>query len=132
MLGIALPGIPAAYIFKQTSVTRLYTVPRGFSPVALRDASLLVAAYIAYVVCLSLWAVLFKWLVIGRYKPGRYSLWGWYHIRWWCVYTTFEMVKVFTRTMPQWQQFLVFLGGGRLGRGVSGVTLTAAPEVREF
>jgi non-ribosomal peptide synthetase-like protein len=24
-----------------------------------------------------------KWLVIGRYKPGRYPLWGFYYFRWW-------------------------------------------------
>jgi non-ribosomal peptide synthetase-like protein len=24
-----------------------------------------------------------KWLVIGRYKPGRYPVWGFYYFRWW-------------------------------------------------
>lgn len=26
-----------------------------------------------------------KWIVIGRYKPGRYPLWGSYYLRWWFV-----------------------------------------------
>ena len=26
-----------------------------------------------------------KWLVIGRVRPGRYPLWGAYHMRWWFV-----------------------------------------------
>jgi non-ribosomal peptide synthetase-like protein len=26
-----------------------------------------------------------KWLVIGRYKPGRYRVWGLYYLRWWIV-----------------------------------------------
>lgn len=26
-----------------------------------------------------------KWLVIGRYKPGRYRVWGFYYFRWWLV-----------------------------------------------
>lgn len=26
-----------------------------------------------------------KWLIIGRYKPGRYPLWGSYYFRWWLV-----------------------------------------------
>lgn len=26
-----------------------------------------------------------KWLVIGRYKSGRYPLWGFYYFRWWFV-----------------------------------------------
>jgi len=24
-----------------------------------------------------------KWLIIGRYRPGAYPLWGSYYIRWW-------------------------------------------------
>ncbi|MGD6980003.1 MULTISPECIES: Pls/PosA family non-ribosomal peptide synthetase [Citricoccus] len=40
---------------------------------------------------LILWPVLLlvgvgsKWVVIGRYKPGAYPLWGSYYIRWWIV-----------------------------------------------
>jgi non-ribosomal peptide synthetase-like protein len=26
-----------------------------------------------------------KWLIIGRYKPGRHPLWGSYYFRWWLV-----------------------------------------------
>ena len=29
--------------------------------------------------------VLIKWVVIGRYKAGRYSIWGSYYLRWWFV-----------------------------------------------
>ncbi len=28
-------------------------------------------------------AIAAKWLLIGRYKPGRYPLWGSFYIRWW-------------------------------------------------
>ncbi|MEX0643144.1 MAG: amino acid adenylation domain-containing protein, partial [Pirellulales bacterium] len=28
-------------------------------------------------------AISMKWLVIRRYKPGRYPLWGFYYFRWW-------------------------------------------------
>ncbi|HWR24956.1 MAG TPA: amino acid adenylation domain-containing protein, partial [Methanosarcina sp.] len=27
--------------------------------------------------------VIIKWVVIGRYKPGKYPLWGSYYFRWW-------------------------------------------------
>ncbi|WKW49563.1 Pls/PosA family non-ribosomal peptide synthetase [Rhodomicrobium lacus] len=30
-------------------------------------------------------SILSKWLVIGRYKPGRYPLWSLYYFRWWFV-----------------------------------------------
>jgi non-ribosomal peptide synthetase-like protein len=29
--------------------------------------------------------VLIKWIVIGRYKVGRYPIWGQYYLRWWFV-----------------------------------------------
>jgi acyl carrier protein/acetyltransferase-like isoleucine patch superfamily enzyme len=32
-----------------------------------------------------LFAVAFKWIVIGRYKAGRYPLWGSMYLRWWIV-----------------------------------------------
>ncbi len=28
-------------------------------------------------------SIAIKWLVIGRYKPGRYPVWGFYYFRWW-------------------------------------------------
>ncbi len=43
------------------------------------------------VILFALWPVLLltavgsKWLIIGRYKPGRYPLWGSYYFRWWLV-----------------------------------------------
>jgi non-ribosomal peptide synthetase-like protein len=30
-------------------------------------------------------SIVVKWLVIGRYKPGRYRVWGLYYLRWWIV-----------------------------------------------
>ncbi len=30
-------------------------------------------------------AILAKWLIIGKYRSGRYPLWGGYYIRWWIV-----------------------------------------------
>jgi non-ribosomal peptide synthetase-like protein len=34
---------------------------------------------------LSLLAVIFKWLIIGQIKPGKYKLWGLYYFRFWVV-----------------------------------------------
>ncbi len=30
-------------------------------------------------------SIVVKWTVIGRFKPGRYPLWGMYYYRWWLV-----------------------------------------------
>ncbi|KAI9207543.1 uncharacterized protein BJ171DRAFT_596561 [Polychytrium aggregatum] len=53
-----------------------------------RVIQLLIAITISHTV---LWIVmptlgiLFKWIVIGRYKAGSYPLWGSYYLRWWIV-----------------------------------------------
>ena len=30
-----------------------------------------------------LFSIAVKWLVVGRYKPGRYPVWSFYYLRWW-------------------------------------------------
>ena len=30
-------------------------------------------------------SIALKWIIIGRYKPGRYPVWGFYYFRWWLV-----------------------------------------------
>jgi non-ribosomal peptide synthetase-like protein len=35
--------------------------------------------------CWLLTSVAVKWIVIGRFRPGRYPLWGSYYLRWWIV-----------------------------------------------
>jgi amino acid adenylation domain-containing protein len=39
----------------------------------------------AYWPTLLLLSIAMKWLVIGRYRPGRYPVWGLYYFRWWLV-----------------------------------------------
>ena len=37
------------------------------------------------IVLLPLIGIAGKWLIIGRYREGRYPLWGHYYLRWWLV-----------------------------------------------
>ena len=54
-------------------------------------SSVVAAAFIAVSLLLCLWPAMLalsiaaKWLVIGRYRPGAYPLWGGYYLRWWLV-----------------------------------------------
>jgi acyl-CoA synthetase (AMP-forming)/AMP-acid ligase II/acetyltransferase-like isoleucine patch superfamily enzyme/acyl carrier protein len=53
-----------------------------------RFSSLLFAMFFARF-CLGLFAPLFgilcKWIIIGRYQPGKYPLWGSMYLKWWIV-----------------------------------------------
>ena len=49
------------------------------------------AAWISTVIGFAVWpatlafTIALKWLVIGRYRPGKYPVWGFYYFRWWLV-----------------------------------------------
>jgi non-ribosomal peptide synthetase-like protein len=56
------------------------------------------AAQIATIGGFALWpswlllSIALKWLVIGRFKAGRYPVWGFYYFRWWLV-TRFQALS---------------------------------------
>jgi non-ribosomal peptide synthetase-like protein len=43
-----------------------------------------IATLLVWPSCVAL-SIGLKWAVIGRYKPGRYPVWGGYYFRWWLV-----------------------------------------------
>ncbi|KAN0060303.1 hypothetical protein ACQY0O_007632 [Thecaphora frezii] len=47
-------------------------------------ASIVVARFTSRIIC-PVTAIAFKWIVIGRYRPGKYPMWCNYHLRWWIV-----------------------------------------------
>jgi non-ribosomal peptide synthetase-like protein len=57
-----------------------------------------------------------KWILIGRYRPGRYPLWGWYYFRWWLV-RRFQMItgSAFLTGTPLMPLYLRAMGA-RVGR----------------
>jgi non-ribosomal peptide synthetase-like protein len=56
------------------------------------------AAYMMTILGFLIWpswlllSIALKWIVIGRYRPGRYPVWGFYYFRWWLV-TRFQMLS---------------------------------------
>jgi hypothetical protein len=61
---------------------------RSSPHVAARYACLMAALAISRLsveIASSIFGILFKWIVIGRYKEGLYPMWGPYHMRWWLV-----------------------------------------------
>jgi len=59
-----------------------------------------------------------KWLIIGRYKPGRYPLWGWYYFRFWLVTSIEAAVPVsYLSGTPLLSLYLRWMGA-KIGRNV--------------
>jgi non-ribosomal peptide synthetase-like protein len=62
--------------------------------------------------------VLVKWLVIGRYQPGEYPLWGQYYFRWWLVTTVEAAVPIaYLAGTPLLNLYLRVMGA-RIGTNV--------------
>jgi acetyltransferase-like isoleucine patch superfamily enzyme len=69
-------------------------------------------------------AITCKWLIIGRYKPGRYPLWGSMYLRWWIVE---QIIRIMGKGYlsgdipiigPHGQRLYLRLMGIKLGRNV--------------
>ena len=69
---------------------------------------------------LPFFAILTKWTLIGRYKPGMYPLWGHYYLRWWFVTRVVDacgMGPLF-RYNNWWRCWYFRLLGAKVGQNV--------------
>ena len=61
--------------------------------------------------------VALKWTLIGRFRPGRYPLWGWYYCRWWLVRKALDFSPVHLLAGSPLMRFYARLLGARVGAG---------------
>lgn len=84
-----------------------------------------VAAALSTVVGFLIWPLMFltsvavKWIVVGRYRPGRYPVWSFYYLRWWVanrfqLLAWAEMFKGTPLMTLYWR-----LMGAKVGRNVT-------------
>jgi non-ribosomal peptide synthetase-like protein len=66
--------------------------------------------------------IVVKWLLIGRYRPGAYPLWGAFYFRWWFATTIEAAVPVAYLTGTPLFNIYLRLMGARIGRNVHLVT----------
>jgi len=87
------PAIQFIYLLSVVPILALpaaYVLPLAIDALQ-RRASVIELAVVGLGVVAATWAALIlfaiaaKWLIIGRYRPGRYPMWGSYYIRWWIV-----------------------------------------------
>ncbi|MFA5901093.1 MAG: Pls/PosA family non-ribosomal peptide synthetase, partial [Hyphomicrobium sp.] len=63
--------------------------------------------------------IVLKWTVIGRYKPGKYPVWGFYYFRWWLV-TRFQALSWSEMLSGTPLMSLYYRAmGAKVGRGVT-------------
>ncbi|HEY1857417.1 Pls/PosA family non-ribosomal peptide synthetase [Acidocella sp.] len=83
----------------------------------LQTVEILLPFYIALTPVLMAVGICSKWLIIGRYRPGAYPLWGSYYIRWWLA-SRLQVLSgaglfLGTPLMPVYYRLM----GAKVGRG---------------
>lgn len=61
-------------------------------------------------------AIVTKWIIIGRFRPGRYPLWGSYYVRWWIVSRLQHLSGISALNGTPLAPVLWRLMGARVGR----------------
>ena len=83
--GISLYGLYVLGTIPFIALFMLYIAfTKGTFPLHTMVAAIFAIGILGYPTMLSI-SIITKWLVIGRYKPGAYKVWGWYYFRWWLV-----------------------------------------------
>ncbi len=103
----ALLGTPSVLVISQPQIWSSLTV-------AIDSAILLSSIWILTILVLPIAA---KWLLIGRFRPGRYPLWGWYYCRWWLVGKIMSLAPLDYLAGSPLMPFYIRLLGGRIGQG---------------
>ncbi|KAI0360304.1 acetyl-CoA synthetase-like protein [Trametes cingulata] len=80
--------------------------------------AIVAARLLARIVC-PITAIIFKWVVIGRYRPGTYRFWSNYHLRWWI---TNQFIRIAGRGIfaihPKLEFLYYRLMGAHIGKNV--------------
>jgi non-ribosomal peptide synthetase-like protein len=61
--------------------------------------------------------VVAKWMLIGRFRPGTYPLWGWYYLRFWLVRRLLGLSPLDTLAGSPMFPLYARLLGARVGKG---------------
>ncbi|KAJ3225205.1 hypothetical protein HDU78_010737 [Chytriomyces hyalinus] len=86
-------------------------------------------AYCTMQIILPLFTIACKWIIIGRYKRGKFPLWGSYYLRWWLVDQVIHEYGMGVFGISEWMKTLYFrLMGAKIGRNV----VLRATALREF
>jgi len=78
--------------------------------------SMMLLMYFALLPALSVFAIVFKWLVMGKVKPGKYKLWGIYYFRFWLTDQIVHICPVTYFTGTPLMNFFLRMLGAKIGK----------------
>ncbi|KAJ7153111.1 acetyl-CoA synthetase-like protein [Mycena crocata] len=123
----------AAFTWTILLLTLAEFVPQADAYFWTRMLALLLAVAVAQLVTrivAPLLAIMFKWVIVGRLKPGRYRMWSGYYLRYWLVN---HIHSISGRGVFSWHPSLEILYfrllGARIGKNVK---ISADTSLAEF
>lgn len=95
-----------------------------------REMAAILLIYTVVDMAIAVIAIAAKWLVIGRTKPGRYPLWGFYYFRWWLAKQFVGMVHIsWLQGTPLARIFMRLLGAKVSGDALIGQIIWGTPDL---
>jgi non-ribosomal peptide synthetase-like protein len=96
----------------------------------IEDLATVVVVYVAINVATFFFGIAGKWLVLGRARPGRYPLWGFYYYRYWLAAQFGRLVPGALLQGSPVMNFYLRLMGARIGEGTYiGELACGAPDL---
>ncbi|MGH6794361.1 MAG: AMP-binding protein, partial [Methylocella sp.] len=114
----ALPVILALVTAQWLGVFVSYMLLTGADAGFLEEAVSLVGVYMCINIATVAIVIAAKWLVIGKTKPGRYPLWGFYYFRWWLVKRFLGLVHIIWFQGSPIMRFYLRALGAKIGKDV--------------
>lgn len=88
------------------------------------------SARISAQIVLPFCGIIYKWLIIGRYKEGMYPMWGQYHTRWWLTQKVIQVCGKGMFSHFNWTRVLYYrMLGAKIGRNV---TIARSAKLGEY
>jgi acyl-CoA synthetase (AMP-forming)/AMP-acid ligase II/carbonic anhydrase/acetyltransferase-like protein (isoleucine patch superfamily) len=116
------------FLFFRTLLSILQSVPGERN--LLKFLLTLVVFHTLWVTITPLVFVFVKWLLIGKYRQGRYPIWGEYYIRWWFVDILRKLIgRGSWGAHPQALNLFYRLLGAKIGKGAR---ISTKAEIAEF
>jgi non-ribosomal peptide synthetase-like protein len=81
-----------------------------------QEISSLLGVYVVINILTVIFSIAAKWLVIGRFKPGRYPLWGVYYFRWWLVQRSLNLTHMKWLQASPLMRFYLNALGAKVGK----------------
>jgi non-ribosomal peptide synthetase-like protein len=113
---IALPFILSLVTAQWLGVFVTYIMLSGEELSFMAQLFALLGIYALLTIVTGLISIALKWIVLGRTKPGRYPLWGFYYFRWWFAGHLQPLVHIkWLQCSPLIRVYLRLLGA-KIGR----------------